>query len=666
MPSVNIEGVGVVNFEDSMTPQEIQHAIETDILPKLPPNAQSEAVNNPSLAQKALVGIGRGMVDIGEGAQSIYKQIRSSDEDYQKFQQDTDRDRAFYDKTAIGKSGVGETARFLTNVAPYVAMPGGVAGKMAMRAGTSALAGAAGGAAQYVPEGGSRALNTGLGATVGLVAPWAADKVGNVIAKGVNAVRGKPGSDIAEEVIAAGEREGVPVFAADVADSPGIQGTTQALESLPFGGNLKDYRGQMAATKAAAENKVEKYSSEMLAAQFGGKTGLKRLQQAANNNTEYGKAAKKLLDEISESGDDWNQIIQTSGNVQALRGKLIAQRKYNKVEEAANRHGDVPRQDTISAIDDAVNEANRGALPDETLINTLNTFKENLLNKKYNYGDMRITRKQLSSKIDAYMQGGNAVVGKDGVQLLQRVKDSLEQDMNKFAQSNGKELKTLWKSADDFYSSKIAPYKDVALAKSLKNANTDEVYSQWLKTGTRTSRAKRFYNALDSKGQAAVRYGMLENAVQKGMKDKGMFSPAAAAGELERFVGVRKTFFRGQDGAEMQGFTNLLRHVDRSYQALTKPDTGAKAIPWMAAGAGALGGAIFAPGTLLATIVGTIGVKNFMMSNFGRRFLLASSSLKPGTPGMQKALDNLGKTFQRMGAIGGVGAMNSPVEKGGL
>lgn len=46
MPRVNIEGVGAVNFPDDMSPEEIQHAIETDILP------QKEAPKSRSTGQE--------------------------------------------------------------------------------------------------------------------------------------------------------------------------------------------------------------------------------------------------------------------------------------------------------------------------------------------------------------------------------------------------------------------------------------------------------------------------------------------------------------------------------------------------------------------------------------------------------------------------------------
>lgn len=69
MPRVNIEGVGTVNFPDSMSPDEIRAAIERDILPKKARQARPEPPIDPtegmSWGEKALAGTGKAFSDIG-------------------------------------------------------------------------------------------------------------------------------------------------------------------------------------------------------------------------------------------------------------------------------------------------------------------------------------------------------------------------------------------------------------------------------------------------------------------------------------------------------------------------------------------------------------------------------------------------------------------------
>lgn len=73
MPKVNIQGVGVVNFPDSMTTEQIQSAIEKDIIPNI--NLSKEEKYDPtqemSTTEKLLAGAGKAFSDIGRGAKQL-------------------------------------------------------------------------------------------------------------------------------------------------------------------------------------------------------------------------------------------------------------------------------------------------------------------------------------------------------------------------------------------------------------------------------------------------------------------------------------------------------------------------------------------------------------------------------------------------------------------
>lgn len=76
--TVNIDGVGKVNFPDNYTPEKIKFAIENDILPRMKTatrdiraeGAQIAADETPPL-QKGLVALGRGLTDVGQGAKQL-------------------------------------------------------------------------------------------------------------------------------------------------------------------------------------------------------------------------------------------------------------------------------------------------------------------------------------------------------------------------------------------------------------------------------------------------------------------------------------------------------------------------------------------------------------------------------------------------------------------
>lgn len=173
---------------------------------------QNSSYNNPSTMDKILVGTGKGLMDFGQGAKQLAmaagEKLGVTDPAaYKAYTDKVDNENNFYGKTPIGDSAVGEVSRFVGNSLPYAALPfgeiakgvgsagkalgaaGGVVGKVgdaiASNVGKNAITGAAlgapAGAAQFVPEGGSRLNNTIGGALIGGALPFAAPAVGGVI-----------------------------------------------------------------------------------------------------------------------------------------------------------------------------------------------------------------------------------------------------------------------------------------------------------------------------------------------------------------------------------------------------------------------------------------------------------------------------------------------------
>lgn len=75
---VNIQGVGTVNFPDDFTPEQIQSAIETDILPQVGAQPRAAAPVAPPVqreAPTALERFGRGMADVGDRAAQVWMNV---------------------------------------------------------------------------------------------------------------------------------------------------------------------------------------------------------------------------------------------------------------------------------------------------------------------------------------------------------------------------------------------------------------------------------------------------------------------------------------------------------------------------------------------------------------------------------------------------------------
>jgi hypothetical protein len=495
----------------------------------------------------------------------------------------------------------------------------------------------------------------GLGAA-GTAAPVVAKGLSTAAGKIFNTAKGNLKTPEMNEVVELGEKFGIPVMASDLARKPGIVGSLARLsEDSPVFSSVPARLNQMAAASTAADKYTQKLQNDMVAAQYGGKTGLKKLQEVAAGTGPRAQQAQHVLDEIDNAGDDWNLIIKTSGDVSLLRRKLIADAKYNKVEQLAGQYGAVPTTNTLNAIDGAIQQnmgitaGGKSALPDDSLIKSLQKLRENIASGNLDYGQMRKVRSEVSTIIEDYYKGGNALVGNKGVGPIQGVKKAIERDMDEFAKNNGPELKTAWRNADRFQREYVVPYKDVQLAKALSNSDPDEIYGRFIKTGTvegdkGTGRATRFYNALDEKGRAAVMYGMAKSAFEKSVnRDAQSFSPAQWAGEMERIASSTGVFFKGAQKQELEGLRRLMRHVEKAGQ-MNKPETGVRTIPYIITLLG-MGGAGYAgytgdvSGALTyagEAALGAYGLKKLMTTPAGRTLLLSSSKLPPMSPQMER------------------------------
>jgi hypothetical protein len=257
------------------------------------------------------------------------------------------------------------------------------------------------------------------------------------------------------------------------------------------------------------------------------------------------------------------------------------------------------------------------------------------------FSAMRALRSDLGDIIDGYYKGANAAVGGKGVGSLQAVRNALDSDMQTFATSRGDDLANAWRKADAYYRNAVVPFKDRALAQALKSDTPDEIYSKFIKHGTGgggEDRAQKFYNALDEKGRAAVRYGMIANAMEDAaISGKDQISPGRFASSLERIEKGTGVFFSGREKAELQGFTNLMRHAERFGQFTENPPTGNRAVGVLLGGGAAMG-TLMDPTIAAGTAGITAAASRLLTTERGRNFLIRLTHLKAGGDEMQRLI----------------------------
>ena len=495
---------------------------------------------------------------------------------------------------------------------------------------------------------GARKLNV----TLGLEEPGALGDVASVAIPGLFGLRGairgiKAGGKIAtvpakaQEMVKASGETGIPLTYGEATGSPIAQRAETYLEQVPVVGTGGFRTRQQAAVKTAAQTQVQAQQQAMMQAPW---NGLAQVKAAAAQGS---KQAQRVLDDIAGSGEDWNRIVQASGNLKAYRSRQIAGTLYGKVSELADGLGNVPMTKTIATIDDTLKALRTAVVPDTETIRYLEQLKGGLQGQtsttvsplldasgnpitrtvqvpgKTTYGQLRQLRSDLGDTISDYYKGSNAVVGAKGVGSLAKVRSALDQDLDTFAlQSPNPELAAAAQRADQFYKRQVIPYEDQQLAKALTSDTPDEIYGKFIQRDHR-DRAKKFYDALDTRGKAAVQYGMVAEAQHKALDPTtGVFSPAKFEGSLKAIQDARGVFFKGEAAFKLDGLMKVMRAAERAGQYAENPPTGQRVI-----GAALGTGAVMAP-LATAKLLGTATVLSWALtSKTGTKLLLRAHSV---------------------------------------
>lgn len=174
MATVNIQGVGPVNFPPDYTPERIKFAIENDILPRMKKAPAGPDAFDQSLVEKPtkLERLGRGFADITEGVTQGLKTLRD-DPDTDAYTKARTEEIAAYERGRGPDAGM-DLMRLGGNVAataPAMLIPGGAATALGTRIAAGAAQGAAASASMFTPEGQSKLEQTLIGAGFGAAVP---------------------------------------------------------------------------------------------------------------------------------------------------------------------------------------------------------------------------------------------------------------------------------------------------------------------------------------------------------------------------------------------------------------------------------------------------------------------------------------------------------------
>lgn len=547
--------------------------------------------------ERATVGFGRGLTLAGRGVKQAALQAAGAFGMDTKPELDamqareTDEKRIF--DAGVGNTTAGTIGAFAGEVAPSLLVPGGAVARgasLAQKAVAGAKLGGIIGGLQYVDPGESRLENAAQGAALGGIASGAIDIATKAGSRLANTITGRSEQPIAD-VLALGKQHNVPVYAPDVAGSPITSKVSALAEDIPLVGMAKP-----------------------------------RLQQAEA----AAASAQAMMGRLAAPVNDVGRTLQDSLSSRTKALQKLAGKRYDEVAAVADPLGAIPLNNLRTTAQRLLADAKQDIDPSTALISRLEGIASTA--DGANFSQARLYRSNIGDEIRKLQSGSDLKAARP----LQQIKSALEQDMNGFIQTAGGDVATKWKAADQFFKNRVMPQRENDLARAMRNQNPDEVFKQFIKAGSQ-DRAQRLYDALGAKGRNAVKAGILDQAWQKAAQSGAngvAFSPAKFAGELERVQGSVGVFFKGADKSEIDGFTKLMRHVQRAGQVAENPPTGNRLILPM------LMGETLAPGTTAATLGSGGLMRTLFTTEPGKRLLLASNRFPPGHPKLEQAIES--------------------------
>lgn len=370
-----------------------------------------------------------------------------------------------------------------------------------------------------------------------------------------------------------------------------------------------------------------------------GTAGRRALQQEAREGAVHRLAAEfGVTPEIPFT----EQVIDSLEAVKSRRWAEASNLK-NSARQALSESGEaVSRSNFQEAIDQAIEtEMAFGSQADEALIRSLQAWKDA---PQGDFGFVDSLRSRLGDEISDYYRGQNSQIGSKGVQYLQRMKNALTDDMNRFAERSGNtEAFRDWRRANQMFTEEYGKFQLSALKGLLDRGEIEPERVMSVLSGNRPSQSALLYQNLTPDGRAAAKGAIISDMMDRSRNNMGVVDPDRLLTQMRRMDKNLKVFFRGEDEQVLNGFREVLRNTQRASRAELSTPTGQE-LYYLG-----LGGAAMANAPMTATAVGAASLGRMYESGPVRNAMLRLANTRPGSTQYDRALRNAIDTLTAAG-----------------
>ena len=364
----------------------------------------------------------------------------------------------------------------------------------------------------------------------------------------------------ANEVIEAGQREGVRVMTTDVVPprSPIGNLARNTGERIPYAG-----------------------------------TGGNRVRQQAERE----QVVRNIAQEYGVTGNN-DYVAAVSADLARTRGQQLTGLTNRKSRIIDNIPGQVQTPLAVAEIDNQIAKLQRNFEPEQVapVVNQLQTFRRALASGR----DLRGIEEQRRLLGDAFAAPELANVRSTGEASLSAVYAPLREDMTNFIRDNaGPEVADRFTNTNNRLSAMVGELDAANFRRALSQADVTPESAANLLFSRNESDVSRLVGNLSPRGRNAAQSAIIYRAISAAgdLNAVAGLSPQQFANAIERYSTNIGVVFRPQDVERLQGVQRLLQATQRASTASANPPTGVQNnIPivaavltqWLGTAAGAL------------------------------------------------------------------------------
>lgn len=606
-----------------------------------------------------LVGAGRGIESVGQGAKQLYLHAINSPEAGSYDQQvKEDASRFAPLEKQSGYASAGNVVGSVAATAPTMLIPGATAATWTPRLLNAAAQGAITGLLNPATSDNYQAQKAGDVVSGGLLGAGASGVLGGA-GKLVNAAAGKYVTPTIQNLQDLAKQYNIPLSVGDLSQNPMLRKGETFLENI-WGSGMPGFRKEQGqAAQNAAQDITNSVATPSTVVNTGGRVEptlgsrplISNYEQQLNDSLQrvlaQRKAASKaeindITTQASKLGVD-NQIVPTE-----LKG--AAQDLISNFSDIFKSHPNAQVQSKLNTLVGNLTEtnqprillANGQAQPVTTSTKGL-TFDE----AKTLLEDISAYKRQLQRA-----QGQGAVNDKATAAVM-NAESALKNDIANWGENLNDNLAQRYSNWRKNYFDTIVPFKDRQLGSAAgADANLEKIISTFVKPDNQQLASKLTAN-LDDTGRAALQYGVLREAYDRALDtNTGVFSPLKFRNEIQNLGTTNNVVFSPEKVAQLDGLSKLMTAAAKGGQFLGEPKTGMSLMmPGAMAGMAGTGAALGAYSGLDPLTTGAAGLAigaggaraltGLLTSEFGKRILLSASKVDVDSPVMQKLLNQV-------------------------